>query len=231
MARHRTGRRHGRHDTCRAYTRRPARGGIRRRHQRLETRPRRGGRAGRAADTCDQRFLRPGDRRGGPGRSGGGGVRRIRRVECGLAEQQCSRRSGRHQLAHRELSRLPRRPVGRRSGAEGRYPSQALRHRNNRPPSGRKLRPPGTLQTGDARGRQRNQQSRPDSRDRRRLPQTRHPGNRPLWGCRRVLRLLSLGGDGLPGRGGLRRRSRQLGRTGSDVPGRLRIQGDRAGSG
>ena len=65
-------------------------------------------RAPRQAAVSGARRVRPRDRRRRPGRPCGGGLRRLRGAAHAPARPARARRPGRHQLAHRELSRLSR---------------------------------------------------------------------------------------------------------------------------
>ena len=91
-------------------------------------RPGPGGEA-RAADNGRAAVLRPAHCRRRTDRPRGGGVRRIGRSSHGAVRARDHRRAGGHERGHRELPRLPQRPVGRRPGTAGDGPGQALRRR------------------------------------------------------------------------------------------------------
>ena len=83
------------------------------------------GRADRPADRSAAAVLRPHRRRRRPERARGRGVRRLRGSADHPDRAGCDGRAGRHQLADRELPRLPRRASPARIWRAGRRPRRA----------------------------------------------------------------------------------------------------------
>ena len=178
------------------------------------TEPVRPGQRGRAEHHAAGRVLRPGDRGRRAGRSGGGGVRGLRGPEDGRGGAGRGRRSGRAELADRELSRLSRRG-GRRSAdrpgaAAGAPVRRRAAHRAQRQRTEGHRRGPG----GGVRRRHRRPVPRRGAGHRGQLPPARGLRGRRPGRPRRLLRFGVHPGRILQGRPRDHRRRGQFGRAG-----------------
>jgi hypothetical protein len=167
-------------------------------------------------------------------RAGGADGRRLRglgRTANADRRGACARRPGGHELADRELSRLPRRSQRHRAGrgrlspgaaAGGGVPDRGCR-RPRAPASGRNRRGRALERLDDPDAKRRD-------RNRGRLPPPRRPGNRGADRPRRTLRQPIRRGRELSGAPGRGRRRGQLRRTGGSLPRRPCRPGHAAGS-
>ena len=173
---------------------------------------------------------RGGGRRRGAGRPRRGGLRRLRGAGRAGPREQRAGRSGRDQLTHRELSRLPHRhlrPGARRPGAD---PGREVRGRggdrsNRGPPRLRQpaLSPHPLRRAGGPHAHDRH-------RDRGQVPEARRAVVRALRRRGRLLLRDLPREPALQGRGDRDRRRRQLRRTGGGVPGGHRHARPHAGA-
>ena len=145
---------------------------------------RRDRREDRAADARRPADLRPRHRRRRPGRPRGGGLRRVGRPEHAARGARGARRPGGHDLANRELPRLPGRPVRGRPGAARRGPGHPPRGRAAHLARGDRAPPGGPLSPADPRRRERDRLRRPPRRLGRPVPAPRGRGDRPARGRR-----------------------------------------------
>ena len=172
--------------------------------------------------------LRPVHRRRRPGRAGRRGLRRVRGPAHRRGRARGARRPGRPERVDRELPRLPEGPVRCRPHAPRRRPGRALRRRDGAGPRRRGVRDARAGARGALRRRRRARGAGGARRDRGLVPPARGAGPRGAHRSRRLLRRDRERGDPVPGRRGVRRRRRQLGRPGGAQPGPLREAG-RAG--
>ena len=138
----------------------------------------------RAADARRPADLRPRHRRRRPGRPRGGGLRRVGRPEHAARGARGARRPGGHDLANRELPRLPGRPVRSRPDATRRGPGHPPRGRAAHLARGDRAPPGGPLSPADPRRRERDRLRRPPRRLGRPVPAPRGRGDRPARGRR-----------------------------------------------
>ena len=147
----------------------------------------------RVRDVASSIYGRPGDFRstrswtslvvgGRAGRSGGGGLRRIRGALGRRARGRGDRRPGRHQLDDPQLPRLPARHLGDAAGHAGPQPGAAVRHRLLHRLGGHRARGGRGRRAAPAahRGRRRPGADRAHL-ERRRLPQARGARARGRW--------------------------------------------------
>ena len=193
------------------------------------TEPVRPGQCGRAEHHPAGRVLRPGDRGRRAGRSGRGGVRGLRGPEDGRGGAGRGRRSGRAELADRELPRLSRRgrrrPADRPGPAAGAPVRRRAAHRAQRQWAEGHRRGPG----GGVRRRHRGPVPRRGAGHRGQLPPARGLRGRRPGRPRRLLRLGVHPGRILRGRPRDHRRRGQLGRAGRGLLRPARGPGDHGG--
>ena len=140
------------------------------------------------------------------------------------------RRSGRLELAHRELRRLPQRHLRRRPHLQSRRAGDATRRATERAVRGRGAARRGELPRGRPQRRQRDPHARGDRRLRRALPTPGRRGSGALRGRRRLLRGHRPRGARLRRRARRGDRRRQLRRTGRDLPRRRTTAASRSRS-
>ena len=173
----------------------------------------RAGRKDRHADAGAPAVLRPRDRRRRSGGAGRRGLRRLGGAAHSARRAQRARRPGRHQLADRELPRLPVRCQWSRPRAPRPHAGAPLRRRGARPGGGGSA-PRGSLSHRAARGRDGRFVLRGRPRHRGLRSDSRGSRNRAAPRHRRLLRRRDDRGRDLPRKGRVRPRGRELGGAG-----------------
>ncbi|GMA85155.1 hypothetical protein GCM10025868_04050 [Angustibacter aerolatus] len=187
-------------------------------------------RARRADHDPGRRLLRRRDRGRGPGRAGRGGVRGVRGVAHRGGRAAGDRRSGRAELAHRELPGLPGRCLGRGAHRPRAAAGRAVRRRDGDRARRRRHRGRRPAPRRPVRRRQQPAGALPGAGHRRAVPPAPGRARRALHRHRPLLRRRADRGGRLRRRGGLRRRRRELGRPGGGAPVAVRQPGGAAGA-